>query len=278
MSHSASGTCSADPLLSISIVCYQPDLGQLALMLRSLARSVQVLAQRGEHCQVVLVSHDQDSAPVTELSAQVSPSLSIQCLKNPANPGFGAGHNQAIATVRSHYHLVLNPDVVLQDTTLATMLDFARSHPEIVALSPEVRDASGKLQYLCKTSPAVLDLALRAFAPEWVKKGFAKRLGRYEYRELVDQRRHAEVELISGCFMLCRTGALQAQGFDSRYFLYFEDFALSRQLHAYGQLCYFPDTCIVHFGGHSAHKGLRHLRYFVVSAWRYFNQFGWKVW
>ena len=265
-------------LLSISIVCYQPDFERLTLLFNSLARAVSLLAQQGEQTQVFLVDHGQQGALLAKFCQRYQASLKIELLENPANPGFGAGHNLALKQANSRFHLVLNPDVVVPDATLTTLLAFARSHPDVVALSPEVRDAGGKLQYLCKTRPSVLDLALRGFAPAWLKQVFSARLGRYEYRTMVDTRTPAKVELLSGCFMLCRTRALQTTGFDEGYFLYFEDFALSHALHRYGELRYLPEACIVHFGGNSSAKGLSHIRYFLASAWRYFNQFGWRLW
>ena len=56
--------------------------------------------------------------------------------------------------------------------------------------------------------------------------------------------------------MLCKTKALKLTGgFDSRYFLYFEDFSLSIELQKIGKIMYLPDMEIIHFGGNSSRKG-----------------------
>src|SRR5690606_11033925 len=132
---------------------------------------------------------------------------------------------------------------------------------------------------LCKQYPALWDLFLRGFAPAWLKRLFSKRLQRYECRDLTNGAAPADVPLISGCFMLCRTEQLQrAGGFDEGFFLYFEDFDLSLALGKLGRLRFLPDCRIVHHGGNTARKGLKHIRYFVRSAARFYRKHGWKWW
>jgi GT2 family glycosyltransferase len=77
--------------------------------------------------------------------------------------------------------------------------------------------------------------------------------------------------------MLAPTPALRAVGgFDERYFLYFEDFDLSLRLGEHGRLVFEPAMRIVHHGGYAARKGLRHVRYFLRSGIRFFNDHGWR--
>ena len=112
-----------------------------------------------------------------------------------------------------------------------------------------------------------------------LRRLFDSRLARYEYRELAQQQVATAVELISGCFMLCRTAALQqVGGFDERYFLYFEDFVLSLALGRIGELHHVPQCRITHHGGGAARKGWRHIVMFARSGWRFFNSNGWRWW
>src|SRR5690606_29155178 len=97
---------------------------------------------------------------------------------------------------------------------------------------------------------------------------FARRLLNYELKEIVERGEAAvDIPLLSGCFMLCESALLKrVGGFDERFFLYFEDFALSMELRKHGVLAYLPDMKIQHFGGNSAKKGLNHIRMFTSSA------------
>ena len=85
--------------------------------------------------------------------------------------------------------------------------------------------------------------------------------------------------IISGCFMLFRTALLQRLGgFDARYFLYFEDYDLSLRAHELTRVAFVPDVRVVHHGGGASRKGMKHIRLFGVSAFRFFNRFGWRLW
>ena len=112
-------------ILSIGIVCYQPDSAHFSLLLRTLAQAVSVLQEHGHAVQVLIVDHGQQLEFLTALCAPYQDILQIQWLSNPANPGFGAGHNRALQQVQSQYHLILNPDVVLPDRVLLDMLSYA---------------------------------------------------------------------------------------------------------------------------------------------------------
>lgn len=274
------------PSLSVSVVVYRPDLTELRQTMETL-----LIATRQAHGNAALSRVDlsvihNETNPNESLIALLS-DIREEALKQGGdlhlfeghgNIGFGRGHNLAIRPAQSDYHLILNPDVVLTPDALLEGLAFMSTHPEVTALSPSVHYPDGSKQYVCKRFPSVLDFVLRGFAPKWVKRWFAFRLSRYEMRDLPEDQASTDIPIISGCFMLFRTAALQAvQGFDERYFLYFEDFDLSLRVHSQGTLAYLPTMQIQHLGGHSARKGLRHIGMFVRSGIRFYNTHGWRL-
>ena len=269
----------AGALLSVSIVTYNPPADSFAALLSSLRFALEEVHRRfGASSEVYVVDHSPDPDPVARATRVVdAPVLTL--IHDSRNLGFGAGHNRVIRATSAEFHLILNPDAEIPSDALAQLLGYAQAHPEVVALGPEVRNGRGEVQSSCKGDVTVLDLALRGFAPQGVRRCFAARLARYECKNLMDARQIAPALHLSGCFMLCRTAALQAvNGFDERYFLYFEDFALSRALQDQGRVLYYPLVHIVHHGGGAARKGLRHLRYFGASAWHWFQTQGWRLW
>ena len=201
-----------------------------------------------------------------------------EILSGRGNLGYGRGHNLAIGSCVSPYHLVLNPDVELAPDAIAEALAFMDAHPDCGLLAPAVRDERGNLQYLCKRYPSVLDLLLRGFAPRRVSEHFRARLDRYEMRDLInDHDTLWDPPIVSGCFMLFSTDVLKAVGgFDPRYFLYFEDFDLSLRAARATRIAYVPKVRIVHHGGGAARKGPAHMRMFVASAAKFFRQHGWR--
>ena len=83
--------------------------------------------------------------------------------------------------------------------------------------------------------------------------------------------------VVSGCFMLFRTAVLkELGGFDPSFFLYFEDFDLAIRSTRVTRVAYVPQVSIVHYGGNAARKGVKHVRMFAGSAFRFYNKHGWK--
>lgn len=269
--------------LTVSIVVYRSDPTVLQLTLESIVSAIHD-AQVGQLLgyAAIEVIHNCSSEPaLTALVARCrsqDKGIEITLIEGHGNVGYGRGHNLAISKAQSDFHLILNPDVTLTPKSLTDGLMFMIGNPEVVALSPAVTDGNGHKQYVCKRFPSVFDFLLRGFAPSFLRRRFATRLARYEMRDLSEQDPSTDIPIISGCFMLFRTAALRSVGgFDERYFLYFEDFDLSLRVHAKGSLAYLPSMHIVHLGGNSARKGLRHIGMFARSGLRFYNTHGWRL-
>jgi len=266
--------------ISASVVVFQPDLSLLARTLFSLAEAASVLARRRPEASVRLFLVDNGGLPdITKTLDELSRAgIGYTLICGHGNVGYGRGHNFAIERTASRYHLILNPDVEVEPDALAKAMDFMEVHLEAGLLTPAIVDETGRLQYLCRQYPTLLDLFVRGFLPAVVRRFFAARLARYEMRALINERDTLwDPPIVSGCFMLFRTDALKKlAGFDARYFLYFEDYDLSLRTHEVARVVYDPAVRVLHHGGGAARKGHAHIRMFVASAFKFFNRFGWK--
>ncbi|RQS10338.1 glycosyltransferase [Burkholderia sp. Bp9002] len=275
--------CSTDVFgLSVSIVVYRPDLPRLEATLRSLTVAAEYLRASRPRWTVELTLIDNGglrdvSSVLDELCAS-----GVACaeLTGHGNVGYGRGHNLAIAHTKMPFHLVLNPDLDIERTALATAADFIDAHPEVGLLTPWIGDELGVRQHLCRRFPTVLDLLVRGFAPQRVRQSFASRLARYEMRDQINDRDIVwDPPIVSGCFMLFRTDVLKKLGgFDQRYFLYFEDYDLSLRSHDVARVAYVPSVRVIHHGGGASRKGFAHIRMFASSAFKFYNRFGWRFW
>lgn len=204
--------------------------------------------------------------------------VELRLLHGQGNIGYGSAHNLLLKNIESDYHLLLNPDVVIDNKCLTSGITFMRENSGVVAASPFAEYENGDRQYLCKHNPSVLTFLIRGFFPAPLKKLFKAKLAAFEMRNLSDDEPNCDIQLISGCFMLCRSDAFkQVKGFDKNYFLYFEDFDLSLRLGKIGRIAYLPAMRIKHTGGHAAKKGAGHLRMFIKSGMRFFNTHGWRL-
>ena len=271
--------------LSISVVTYSPDFQILKKTLRSLALALTYARSEGFLRRIVVLIVD--NGPGKEMNAPLH--KCAQCSLATAGPdfmmvmsghgnvGYGRGHNLAIAQSVEDYHLVLNPDVILDQHAIAEAMRFMGEHRDIGLIAPSAREPDGRTQYLCKRYPAVFDLLLRGFAPHFLRKAFRARLDHYEMRNELRDTPLFDIQIASGSFMfLRRTPLMQIGGFADKFFMYFEDFDLTIRLARVSRIAYVPTVKITHWGGNAARKGWRHIGMFVRSAITFYARHGWR--
>lgn len=204
--------------------------------------------------------------------------LICRAIAGHGNVGYGAAHNMAFAQVgQPNYLLVLNPDVDIDRSAIANALTYLTDSPDCGMITPVATDPLGAPLYLVKDYPAALTLAIRGYAPAFVRARFRQRLVAYDRANRAFDSQLADARIVSGCFMLIRQHVFAgANGFDPAYFLYFEDFDLSYRISMQAKIVRLPGCRIVHGGGHAARKGLNHALMFLRSACRFFSRHGWR--
>ena len=235
-----------------------------------------------QHIPVYLIDNSEVSAlsladfeDYQRQAGQLGVELSL--LHGHGNLGYGAAHNLIINNLDTDFHLMLNPDVVLDKQFLAEGINYLIDHDDVALVVPMASHENRQRQFLCKRYPSVLTLFVRGFLPRHLHKPFTKRLASYEMRDLHDDQINKDIPIGSGCCMLSRSTVLKAvNGFDERYFLYFEDFDLSLRIRQQGRIAYLPTMKIIHGGGYAARKGFSHISMFVRSAIRFFSTHGWR--
>lgn len=262
------------PLLTVSIVTFNPDFHELKKTLDSLKIALTKLAPETFSITIVDNSSGND---VASFLLRNYPKLPVKLIQGHGNIGFGRAHNLAMQQM-GEYHLILNPDVQLHSEALTTAIAFMQTNPECGLISPYATWPNGERQYLCKRYPAVLDLLLRGFAPKTIRTYFKERLQRYEMRAETQSNVWWNPPIVSGCLMFFRTATLlRAGGFSDDYFLYFEDFDLSLRVENISAVAYVPTVRVIHSGGNSSKKGLWHIRTFICSAITFYRKHGLKI-
>jgi GT2 family glycosyltransferase len=273
--------------LTVSVVTYRPDQPLLDRCLATLARAIAEARADGtiDNVMVALIDNSEDreiAQAVIKLGQAYfqDPGVRVSYLHGHANVGYGAAHNLVLHGTGADYQLVQNPDVELDSDALTNAVRWLERHPNVGAVVPAVVNSDGTHEFLCKRYPAVFDLVLRGFAPEFLRALFRNRLARYELRDRIYPASVAPIlgiPLLSGSCMLVRRSAIDATGgFDPLFFLYFEDYDWSVRLNKVTQTAYLPSMRVMHHGGGAARKGLRHIGWFAKSAVRFYNKNGWQ--
>jgi len=251
---------------SASIVAYNSSPGTL----RATAESFFKCSLKVHLCVV-----DNSSQPYLK---SLLDDLPLNYYFSGRNVGYGKANNWSIEhSPESRYHLIINPDIIIKSGTIENLVEFMDKNPRVGMVCPRVMNENGTDQYLNKRYPNVLDLFARRFLPQILRNLLKSRLDRYEMKD-VGYNEICDVEAMTGAFMLCRREILKTLGgFDSRYFLYFEDFDLSRKFQQLGyRTVYYSDVTVTHLWERAAHKNIKMAIIFIVSMCHYFNKWGWK--
>lgn len=212
-----------------------------------------------------------------------SPTMEIKCLcddkriiyiYNNANIGFGAGHNIIMSNAYKlgSYHLVLNPDIYFQKGVVEELFNYMENNSSIDLVLPDVLYPNGDRQYLPKLLPTMSNLLIRRFP--FSKKILERKNFLYEMK-FVDYLNPFEIAIASGCFSFFRSSLInKGVLYDDRYFMYFEDFDISRQVQKYSKIMCYPQVQVYHEYERGSHKSKRLFMIFIKSLFSYFKKWG----
>jgi GT2 family glycosyltransferase len=218
-----------------------------------------------------------DNSKTDELRS-LAISSQIEYVFNNCNVGYGEGHN--IALIKSSneqikYHIVMNPDISFDRFALEKIVNYMNSVPEVGSMMPKVYNRDGTLQRLCRLLPTPLDLLGRRFlrGTPWVKR----QTERYELHDF-NYDSFLETPCLSGCFLCIRLKVLDKTGlFDPQYFLYLEDYDLSRRINQSFKTVFYPDVSVIHSYNQGSYRDFNLLMVHMISAVKYFNKWGWFI-
>lgn len=190
-------------------------------------------------------------------------------IEGKENRGFAFGHNEIICRVDSQLHVIINPDIFFENDVLGQMAAYMDEHPSVVQLSTEIKNMDGTVQYLPKLDPNFKFVILSKLKPfSYYRKQYTR-----EDEHIVEP---VEVLSNTGCFSMIRTAVLkQVHGYDTRFFMYFEDADLSRRLRQHGTLVYHPGMWVCHAWKRENTRNWRGICIFLTSMWKYFRK--WRV-
>ncbi|MFH1173131.1 MAG: glycosyltransferase family 2 protein [bacterium] len=165
----------------------------------------------------------------------------VKTLRNVNNLGYCRANNQGIMMTRGDYVLTMNPDIMLDEDFLKTMIEKADSLPQAGSFGPKL------LRLINNQKSDMLDSSGLKILPYYkiVERGSGEHdKGQYDQPE--------EVFGISGACVMYSKSALEVikennQYFDERFFLYKEDVDLAWRLKEKGwQSWYLPKALAWH--------------------------------
>ncbi|PBJ13866.1 glycosyltransferase [Flavobacterium sp. ACN6] len=247
-----------------SIVLYKTDEVELL-------KTIESILQGNISAKLYLV----DNSPNDVLKKKLN-DFRIIYIHNPSNPGFGASHNIAIQKAiesGSDYHFIVNPDIYFEKDVIFPMLEYMRKDAAIGMMMPKILNLDGTTQNLPKLLPNPLSIIWRKVKKP--AKAYQRFIEQYELRKVPEDMIY-NAPILSGCFTLLKLQAIKKIGaYDDNFFMYFEDWDLSRRMHQQYKTIYFPLVSVYHGYESGANKNRKLFKIFVNSALTYFNKWGW---
>ena len=199
---------------------------------------------------------------------------------SPKNLGYAGGVNLGAKYSTAPLLFILNPDSILQDTSVVGMIRWFSELSTTGAAGPKVVDEEGLLQPSCRRFPYPWTFLLtRSFLS---KTAAGKRESSRYFMGEFDHQQSCYVDWVSGGAMLIDVKALNAVGgFDERYFLYMEDVDFCKSLYNVGyKVAYYTEASVMHAGQHASIKAgpsafmTPHVRWHLSSLLKYFMKWG----
>lgn len=195
----------------------------------------------------------------------------IKIIANTENIGFGKAHNQVIDLLESEYHFIINPDISLKDDVIGKMCEFFEENKACGMISPDIHFPNGKRQVLAKRKPKLKYLLASRIAKNRETNKLLIEYGMLDK----DLSKPMKIENASGCFMGIRTELFKSlNGFDDRYFMYFEDFDLARRLSEISEIWYYPNAVVYHEWGRDSKRNTKLMKIHISSTIKYFLRWG----
>ena len=205
--------------------------------------------------------------------------LPIQIVLNKANRGFAAACNQGAKESQADYLLFLNPDIRLYTDSLTRPLTFMQqptaSDAGIVGI--QLIDDNGEISRSCTRFPTPRHFFSKMLGVDRMFPRYCPSHFMLEW----DHRESRQVDQVMGAFFLVRRPLFELlNGFDERFFVYFEDLDFSIRVHRAGwKSFYLAEAQAYHKGGGtSAQVKSTRLLYYLQSRILYgYKYFSWGV-
>jgi len=172
----------------------------------------------------------------------------VRLISSKKNNGFGRGCNIGSEGVATPYTIFINPDAEVEPEAIKTMLEFMEQHPAVGIVGPAIvegnRDGTKVLQETgIRPTPWTM---LRREAPFFNKQSIAW--------PIVPGSEPSRTGWVCGAVFMIRTDLFkQLNGFDPRFFLYWEETDLCKRAEDMGFATWALGTALAHhIGGESS--------------------------
>ncbi len=185
-------------------------------------------------------------------------SFPVKMIHNKTRQGFGENHNKAFLQSKGQYFCVLNPDIRLKTDPFPLLLDCLNN------------DSVGVVAPLVLGENDVIEDSARHFPTPF--KIVSKALGQNKGSDYQISEQPLKPDWVGGMFLLFKQSVFEKlNGFDQRYFLYYEDVDICARLRLSGyDILLYPQVKVFHYAQRTSHANYEYLKVHLTSMIRFF--------
>jgi GT2 family glycosyltransferase len=204
---------------------------------------------------VVVVDNDSHDDSLAVLECTVPPNANVKIIKQNRNLGFSVACNVGIDLVPDDFLLFLNPDCLLDQNAVATLVSSFGSAPRVGMVGGLLLNLDGSEQAGGRRAvPTPWRSFVRAFGLARFSHRWPRLFNDFHLHQQPLPKKPIEVEAISGACMLVSREAMDDVGrWDEGYFLHCEDLDICMRFRQKGwKVMFIPSARMVHVHGASS--------------------------
>lgn len=174
----------------------------------------------------------------------------VHLIASNTNLGFGTACNRGAEQATGDVLIFLNPDTQITENSFKIMYEYIIQHPDVGMIGPHLLNTDGTHQDSVRRYPQLSDqliilTKLHNFFPQ------LKPIQRYLAQD-IDYTKEQDVDQVMGACMATRQEVFEkVQGFDERFFVWYEEVDLQKRIHEqlHLRIVYAPITEMIHIKG-----------------------------
>ncbi|MDZ4711459.1 MAG: glycosyltransferase family 2 protein [bacterium] len=197
----------------------------------------------------------------------------IKIIANKENTGFTKGCNEGIRNSSGKNILLLNPDTVLKEDSITSLIKKLNSNETTGGIAPQLLNPDGSVQMSCRTFPTYWDMFCEFTLLSYIfpkSRTFAQWKMNY-----FDHKSEREVDQpMAAALMIKREVISKTGNFDERFEMFFNDVDLCKGIYDNGyRIIFFPDAKVLHEKGVSIYKErVKMIRVWNNDCMKYFEK------
>ena len=190
------------------------DITILITSFKSDKKILECLNSIDRNIKVLIIENSNNNSFKTNIEKKFD---NCECILAGSNLGYAKGNNLGLSKIKSKYALILNPDAILETSSIKNFLETAKKNPDFAIIGPLIQEATS------------LD-------------------SENNEKELIS------VSNVKGFAMFLNLKEFSQIGFfDSNFFIYFEEIDLCKRVKDLNKNIYLDPSIKIHHSGGSSH-------------------------